>query len=98
MKRPRVARPVGEPAKISATEFKATCLELMDRVHQTRETIVITKHGKPVAQLGPLAEAPAEPFGAMAGTVTILGDIISPIDVTWEATEDGFDSEEADLG
>jgi prevent-host-death family protein len=38
---------------ISAAEFKARCLTLMDDVNRTRETLVITKRGKPVARLVP---------------------------------------------
>lgn len=64
---------------VGATEFKATCLQLMDRVARTRETVVITKHGRPVARLvPPESEVPAL-FGCMAGTVTVLGDIVSPL-------------------
>jgi prevent-host-death family protein len=37
--------------KLAAAKFKATCLELMDRVASTGEEVVITKHGKPVAKL-----------------------------------------------
>ena len=37
---------------IAAGEFKAKCLKLLDQVAEKRETLVITKHGKPVAQLG----------------------------------------------
>jgi prevent-host-death family protein len=69
---------------IPAGEFKAKCLKLLDEVAEKRETLVITKHGKPVAQLVPM---PAEKtlFGAMKGSVLWMGDIISPIDVEWEA-------------
>jgi prevent-host-death family protein len=38
---------------ISAAEFKARCLTLMDDVNRTRETLVIAKRGKPVARLVP---------------------------------------------
>jgi prevent-host-death family protein len=38
---------------ITATEFKARCLELMDRVYQTGESIIITKRGKPISRLAP---------------------------------------------
>ncbi len=68
----------GDSVQIPATKFKATCLELMDRVQQSRETIVITKHGKPIARLVPLEEPIASLWGCMAGSVTILGDIVSP--------------------
>lgn len=69
---------------IPAGEFKAKCLKLLDEVAEKRETLVITKRGKPVAQLIP---APAEEdfVGSMRGSVVWEGDIISPIDVEWEA-------------
>ena len=69
----------GVMAKVGATEFKAKCLELMDRVQARRETFVITKRGKPVARLVPL-ERPrtSELFGCMTGKATITGDITAP--------------------
>ena len=70
--------------KIPAGEFKAKCLKLLDEVAEKRETLVITKHGKPVAQLVPMARD-EELFGSMRGSGAILGDIISPIDVEWDA-------------
>ena len=39
--------------QMPAGEFKARCLKVMDQVHKTREPVVITKHGKPVAKLVP---------------------------------------------
>lgn len=71
---------------IPAGEFKAKCLKLIDQVASDREPLIITKHGKPVAQLVPLQEdKPASFVGCMRGTVSWMGDIISPIDVEWEA-------------
>ena len=70
---------------IKASEFKAKCLKIMDEVAATGEPVVITKHGVPVAQLIAAARKPDTIFGAMKGSVTYMGDIISPIDVTWEA-------------
>ncbi len=72
---------------IPATEFKARCLKLMDRVKRTRETIVITKHGKVVARLVPPEEEVPELFGCMKGTVKILGDIISPLMPDYEVPD-----------
>jgi prevent-host-death family protein len=71
--------------EIPAGEFKAKCLRLMDVVQKTKAPIVITKHGKPVAKLVPVEDEPADFFGCMKGTVRIVGDIVSPIDVDWEA-------------
>jgi prevent-host-death family protein len=70
---------------IPAGEFKAKCLKLLDEVAETRATLVITKHGKPVAQVVPISAKHVNIVGSMKGSVTILDDIISPIDVEWDA-------------
>ena len=71
---------------IKASEFKAKCLRLMDEVAESGIPLVITKNGKPVAQLGPVVVRPSTLAGAHAGKTRILGDIIAPIDEDWEAT------------
>ncbi len=70
---------------IKASEFKAKCLKLMDEVARTGEPLVITKNGEPIAQLSPLTKRPKSLWGAHKGLIEIKGDIISPIDVDWEA-------------
>jgi len=69
---------------IPAGEFKAKCLKLLDQVAAERKTLVITKHGKPVAEVIPIREQKSL-FGAMKGSVLYMGDIISPLDVEWDA-------------
>jgi prevent-host-death family protein len=89
-----MAQPAIQPAEgdnkstigrtIGAGQFKAICLRILDEVEQTRETVVITKHGKPVAQLTPMpAKQPL--FGAMKDSVLWEGDIVSPLEDEWEA-------------
>jgi prevent-host-death family protein len=75
-----------EPKTIPAGKFKAQCLKLLDEVAATREPLIITKFGKPVAQITPLPTRP-KLFGALKGSVLWEGDIISPIDVEWEANK-----------
>jgi prevent-host-death family protein len=70
---------------ISAAIFKAECLKLMDQVEKTRQPIIITKHGRPVAQLAPVPANPRSLFGYMRNTVKIEGDIVAPLDVEWSA-------------
>lgn len=70
---------------IKASEFKAKCLKLMDEVAESGESVVITKNGQPVAELSPIRKATGLVFGAHKGRIEILGDIISPVDVEWEA-------------
>jgi prevent-host-death family protein len=73
------------PQEISAAEFKSKCLKLMDIVERERTQIIITKRGQPVAKLVPFLETPPSIFGYMAGTATINGDILQPLDVAWNA-------------
>jgi len=74
-----------DDASMGAGEFKAKCLKILDEVEATRQPLTITKHGKPVARLVPI-EPRKDPFGALKGSVMYEGDIISPIDVEWNAT------------
>lgn len=77
---------------IKASEFKAKCLKLMDEVAETGREIVITKNGRPVSRLVPHIERPKTVFGIDKGRIEILGDIIEPIDVEWDAvTGEGWD-------
>ena len=75
----------GGTRTIKASEFKARCLQLMDEVADSGGEIIITKRGAPVAKLVPHRERPKSLFGADRGRMKIVGDIISPIDVEWEA-------------
>jgi prevent-host-death family protein len=70
---------------IKASEFKAKCLALMDEVARTGNPVVITKNGKPVVELVPHRSAKRNLKGCSKGSLFIIGDIISPIDVEWEA-------------
>ena len=64
---------------IAAGVFKAKCLALMDEVQAKRETVVITKKGKPVARLVPI-ELKENPLAAFHfGDIKVLGDIVSPV-------------------
>jgi prevent-host-death family protein len=71
--------------QVKASEFKAKCLALIDEVAATGEPIVVTKNGKPMAELVPHRSAQKSPFGIWKGKVKIKGDIISPLDVEWDA-------------
>ncbi|MGH7270231.1 MAG: type II toxin-antitoxin system Phd/YefM family antitoxin [Polyangiaceae bacterium] len=73
--------------QIPAAKFKATCLELMERVAVTGETYVITKHGRPVARLiafsGKDEEKPRTGYGCMKSTILDS----SPIDALFSTGE-----------
>ncbi len=66
---------------IAAGEFKQKCLRLLDEVGETGDPIVVTKRGKPVAQINPVKpEKPNDWFGSMADETRILGDLVAPVE------------------
>jgi prevent-host-death family protein len=71
---------------MSAGEFKARCLQVMEQVAATGEPVVVTKRGKPVAQLGPVSRRPKTLRGFLKGRVKSGKDVVSPIDTRWHAT------------
>lgn len=72
--------------KMSAAEFKAKCLKIMDQVNSYHNEVVITKHGKPIAKLVPYSAKPARSlFGYLKDSITINDDITKPIDIKWNA-------------
>lgn len=71
---------------IAAGRFKAECLQLMDLVHDTHQRVVITKRGRPVAQLVAVdREKPRPVFGRLRGHVESASDIVGPLQNTWRA-------------
>lgn len=73
--------------KMPAGEFKAQCLTVMENVNKTREPVLITKRGKPVAKLVPADRDAVNLIGRLEGIIKIKGDIESPIEPpeVWEA-------------
>jgi antitoxin (DNA-binding transcriptional repressor) of toxin-antitoxin stability system len=64
--------------KMAAGLFKTNCLAVMDEVQARNETVVITKHGKPVAKLVPVNTDADEIYDFLAGKGVVNGDIVSP--------------------
>ena len=68
---------------MAAGSFKAQCLAVMDEVQGKRESVVITKRGKPVAKLVPADKDTDEIYNFLRGKGTITGDVISPALEDW---------------
>lgn len=64
--------------KMPAGAFKSKCLAVMDEIQARHESVVITKHGKPVAMLVPVDTAKDEIFGFLKGKGAVTGDVVSP--------------------
>ncbi|MFO7876168.1 MAG: type II toxin-antitoxin system Phd/YefM family antitoxin [Desulfovermiculus sp.] len=64
---------------IQVSEFKAKCLALVENVARTGETLVVTKNGKPVAELKPYSGGRSgSPFG-LHRKLQVIGDVIAPV-------------------
>jgi prevent-host-death family protein len=70
---------------VSASEFKAKCLGILDEVAATGEEIVITKHGRAVARVS-AASMPPSLRGSVTFNVTDE-ELIEPLDVEWNAVK-----------
>ena len=72
--------------KMAAGKFKAHCLTVMEDVRTTREPVLITKRGRPVAKLVPAETSSDDFIGRLEGVVRIVGDIKSPVEPpeSWE--------------
>ena len=65
--------------EVTISEFKAHCFALIREVEKTGNPFRITRRGKPLAEIIPVTQPGKRKLGMLAGTVEILGDIVSPI-------------------
>jgi prevent-host-death family protein len=65
---------------VPAGRFKAECLALLDRVEQTGEPVVVTKRGRPVAEVVPIRAKKR----TLKGSVTFHGDVVGPVLDAWD--------------
>lgn len=71
---------------ISASDFKARCLKLMDEVAAGDLEIIVTKNGHPVSRLVRCQDASTSMFGIDRGRLRIIGDVVEPLgEDDWEA-------------
>jgi prevent-host-death family protein len=68
---------------LSVSKFKATCLSILDDVQKQKKRIVITKRGKPIAEVVPYLKTDRKI--SLKDSVTFIGDIVSPVaEEDWE--------------
>jgi prevent-host-death family protein len=70
---------------MTASECKAKFLDVLDQVGSKGERIIVTRDGKPIAEIIPFVERPDSIIGALKGAVTMMGDIEEPTGEAWEA-------------
>jgi prevent-host-death family protein len=74
---------------LSVSDFKATCLAVLERVRRTGRPVLITKRGEPLAEVIPPSAATigADWLGALKGAARVSGDIVGPVSALddWDA-------------
>ncbi len=72
------------------SRFKAKCIEVINSVHDRGETVIVTRRGKALAKIVPLAEPRSgrRQLGKLAGEATVKGDIVhTSFADDWESTK-----------
>lgn len=78
-----------EEYRVPAGEFKTHCLKLLDEVERSGIPLLVTKRGRPVARIVPVAAEPSGSLlGCMKGMVSIQGDLVQATGEVWEADVD----------
>lgn len=74
---------------MAISEFKAHALKVLNDVAKSQETIVITKRGKPIAQVVPHRKSEMKPApGKLADSFVFEKDVITPLgEGLWEACQ-----------
>jgi antitoxin (DNA-binding transcriptional repressor) of toxin-antitoxin stability system len=73
-----------KPGKVvTAMHFKAHCLRLLEDVGRTRRPLVVTRHGKPVAEIRPPASRDTS-FNVLKGSILRQDDLLSPVSGSWD--------------
>lgn len=72
--------------EVSASDLKNGWHDYLDQVSQGRREVVVTRYGRPIATLTPYESAGSSGFfGCLKGSLTVHGDIVSPVEEEWEA-------------
>ena len=93
-------------SEMGAADFKAHCLQVMEKVRRTRQEVVITKRGVPVAKLVPVNPPKKKNiFGCMADRMEIVDETPVYTEEDWKEFErqrdaqmDVWDKEYAEHG
>jgi len=72
---------------MAISEFKTHSLQVLGRVARTKETVVVTKRGKPLVEVIPFRHSDESPSpGKLSETLVFEKDIVSPLgESIWSA-------------
>jgi prevent-host-death family protein len=73
------------PKTVPATKFKAQCLALLEEVRKTRQSLLVTRHGKPVVEIAPYVPQDGASVNPLKGSILFQDDLISPVGGKWDS-------------
>jgi prevent-host-death family protein len=73
------------PKTVPATEFKTRCLALLEQVRETRQHLLVTRHGKPVVEISPYVHKNSARVNPLKGSIVFQGDLISSLQEKWDS-------------
>ena len=73
------------PKTVPATQFKTHCLALLEEVRETRQPLLVTRHGKPVVEIAPYKPNNVATANPLQGSVVFQDDLIAPIKERWDS-------------
>jgi prevent-host-death family protein len=65
--------------EIAVSKFKATCLAVLEDVRRTGAPVLVTRFGKPIAEVVPSRTRKKSWLGCMKGSLEVTGDIVGPV-------------------
>jgi prevent-host-death family protein len=67
--------------EVAISEFKAKCLALLEEVDKTKISLLVTRRGRPIAEVIPTSPNMEERdwLGSMSDSIEITGDVVSPV-------------------
>lgn len=72
---------------MAITDFKAHALHVLGQVAKTKEHVLVTKRGKPLAEVIPFSEKKPSP-GKLSAALVFENDIVSPLgEQMWDAAK-----------
>lgn len=70
---------------LAITDFKTHALQILGRIAKTKESVVITKRGKPIVEVIPFSTSKPAP-GKLSEALVFEKDIVSPLgEDMWDA-------------
>ena len=67
------------------SEFKTKCLAVLKELNETNETLLVTRHGRPYAEVRGHTDDLDDVLARFRGSVKVRDNIVAPTKARWKA-------------